>query len=482
MVSTECKRKGNDYLAGLFRPFVQKICSETKSMEVDPQRLRPSASAEELEANTKRLVEASQDALDIIFASANSFPQPLKRTFLVAHNEITQKMPRMKWISIANFYFLRFVAPALVSPKASGLYQGNPSPQALRALMLISKTLSNAANGVTFGDKENYMSIMNSVITENQPRMREFLEKLISASDEMLDPITAASFFPHQSDIYMARCRLLALIYSYRNAILPLLMNIPSPLPGWTLPTRMGSGSNKSTMPDEQRSSLKTSSGRNADADQGSNESKTGEPTLGQMLTQLLDAYRVYCPDWVSDEDKEIKKRVQDELLERFEGGLARTMRPVTAVALPSNRILRLLLEVEKQRTKELEEELRIIKLKLNAETQSKRDLQLQILRGNNAPALSVASTGWARDRQKVASQFTQMYDMLNNFRVRMTELEKTVLNEAATEGGLMSLRTAENSEVPPVSPRAKSGKGAKRSNPKRLSWNLKLNPLINNT
>jgi len=74
------------------------------------------------------------------------------------------------------------------------------------------------------------------------------------------------------------------------------------------------------------------------------------------------------------------------------------------------------------------------------------------------------------------------MYDMLNNFRVRMTELEKTVLNEAATEGGLMSLRTAENSEVPPVSPRAKSGKGAKRSNPKRLSWNLKLNPLINNT
>jgi hypothetical protein len=42
---------------------------------------------------------------------------------------------------------------------------------------------------------------------------------------------------------------------------------------------------------------------------------------------------------------------------------------------------------VEKQRTKELEEELRIIKLKLNTETQAKRDLQLQILRGNNAPS-----------------------------------------------------------------------------------------------
>lgn len=42
---------------------------------------------------------------------------------------------------------------------------------------------------------------------------------------------------------------------------------------------------------------------------------------------------------------------------------------------------------MERQRTKELEEELRIIKLKLNTETQAKRDLQLQILRGNGAPS-----------------------------------------------------------------------------------------------
>jgi Ras GTPase-activating-like protein IQGAP2/3 len=73
----------------------------------------------------------------------------------------------VRWTAISNFYFLRFVAPALVSPKASGVYDGNPSPQALRALMLISKTLSNAANGVPFGDK---VRLLNRGSAQNNAR------------------------------------------------------------------------------------------------------------------------------------------------------------------------------------------------------------------------------------------------------------------------------------------------------------------------
>lgn len=34
LVSIECRRKGSEYLGALFRPFVNRICSETKSMEV----------------------------------------------------------------------------------------------------------------------------------------------------------------------------------------------------------------------------------------------------------------------------------------------------------------------------------------------------------------------------------------------------------------------------------------------------------------
>jgi len=98
MVSIECKRKGGEYLVALLRPFVQRICSETKSMEVDPLRMR-SQSAEDLESNRRRLVEASQDALDLIFASASSFPEALKHTFLIAHNEILQKLPNMRCAS-----------------------------------------------------------------------------------------------------------------------------------------------------------------------------------------------------------------------------------------------------------------------------------------------------------------------------------------------------------------------------------------------
>jgi hypothetical protein len=69
--------------------------------QVDPLRVRsasPTAAAEDLESNRRRLVEASQDALDLIFASASSFPEALKHTFLIAHNEILQKLPNMRCV------------------------------------------------------------------------------------------------------------------------------------------------------------------------------------------------------------------------------------------------------------------------------------------------------------------------------------------------------------------------------------------------
>jgi hypothetical protein len=45
MVSIECKRKGGEYLVALLRPFIQKICSETKSMEVTNTRCASAVAA-----------------------------------------------------------------------------------------------------------------------------------------------------------------------------------------------------------------------------------------------------------------------------------------------------------------------------------------------------------------------------------------------------------------------------------------------------
>lgn len=67
---------------------------------MDPLRLR---TTEDLENNRRRLKEASQDAFDLILASAKNFPESLKNTFLIAHNEIIQKLPNMGYAAQLRF-------------------------------------------------------------------------------------------------------------------------------------------------------------------------------------------------------------------------------------------------------------------------------------------------------------------------------------------------------------------------------------------
>jgi hypothetical protein len=145
------------------------------------------------------------------------------------------------------------------------------------------------------------MTIMNSVILDNQPRMRVFLEKLVGMTADVDAPDTQATLasFPLQSDLHMARCRLLAALYSHRNAVLPGLMNTPTPVPGWTPPARMSLSGNNAAVAfrvpatdGERKSSSSETPAIGVD-------DKTSKTTLGEMLGQLLDAYRVHCPDWV---------------------------------------------------------------------------------------------------------------------------------------------------------------------------------------
>jgi len=44
--------------------------------------------------------------------------------FLSAQAEVVKRFPGMRTAVLSNFYFLRFIAPALVSPKAFGLIDG----------------------------------------------------------------------------------------------------------------------------------------------------------------------------------------------------------------------------------------------------------------------------------------------------------------------------------------------------------------------
>lgn len=77
---------------------------------------------------------------------------------------------------------LRFVNPAIVTPQAYMLVEGQPSGNARRGLTLIAKNLQNLTNKPNYA-KEAYMMPLARFIEENTERMTRFYLELCDVDD-----------------------------------------------------------------------------------------------------------------------------------------------------------------------------------------------------------------------------------------------------------------------------------------------------------
>lgn len=83
---------------------------------------------------------------------------------------------------IGGFFFLRFINPAIVTPKSYMLIDGTPAEKPRRTLTMIAKMLQNLANKPSYG-KEPYMAKLNSFIEENKERINKFMLELCEVQD-----------------------------------------------------------------------------------------------------------------------------------------------------------------------------------------------------------------------------------------------------------------------------------------------------------
>ena len=83
---------------------------------------------------------------------------------------------------IGGFFFLRFINPAIVTPRSYMLVEGHPEDQPKRTLTLIAKVLQNLANKPSYA-KEKYMEKLQPFISKNQERVNKFLLDLCEVSD-----------------------------------------------------------------------------------------------------------------------------------------------------------------------------------------------------------------------------------------------------------------------------------------------------------
>ena len=93
-------------------------------------------------------------------------------TFRTSHR---LRLPEQTTALVGGYLILRVVNPAIVTPEAHGLLDAPPPPALRRALVLVSKLVQNAANGVEFGAKEAYMKPFNAWVVRTAPRVSAFL-------------------------------------------------------------------------------------------------------------------------------------------------------------------------------------------------------------------------------------------------------------------------------------------------------------------
>eukprot|EP00158_Paraphelidium_tribonemae_P008258 Partr_v1_DN28531_c1_g1_i3_m73079 putative GTPase Activating protein len=204
------------YYMSVLRPVLEKVAT-FGNMEVDPSKiLRPPMTEQEASeianVNMKKLINAANMVLAALFASADSAPAELCRISKMICSQLDGKFGKTtpsgdqeanddttartrNQSTFTGFLFLRFICPLLITPEFQEGQQVS-DPILRRNCILISKLIQNAANGIKFGGKEDYMKGANDFVIDSESKVREYSKLLQTARGNLVetsDTITTAS-------------------------------------------------------------------------------------------------------------------------------------------------------------------------------------------------------------------------------------------------------------------------------------------------
>jgi hypothetical protein len=114
--------------------------------------------------------------------SATRLPPELRHILkfirAVAEDRYGDFLRSVAYTSVSGFLFLRFICPAILSPKIWGLLRDHPRPRAQRTLTLVAKALQKMANLSNFGKREEWMEPMNRFLTVQRQVFKDYIDKV----------------------------------------------------------------------------------------------------------------------------------------------------------------------------------------------------------------------------------------------------------------------------------------------------------------
>uniref|UniRef100_A0A8C0KTD8 Ras GTPase-activating protein 3 n=1 Tax=Canis lupus dingo TaxID=286419 RepID=A0A8C0KTD8_CANLU len=164
------KLAGMHYLHMTLKPAIEEICQSHKSCEIDPVKLKD---GESLENNMENLRQYVDRIFNVITKSGVSCPTVMCDIFFSLREAAAKRFQDdldVRYTAVSSFIFLRFFAPAILSPNLFQLTPHHTDPQTSRTLTLISKTIQTL--GSLSKSKSVKECVLNSYNPDNDPQTR----------------------------------------------------------------------------------------------------------------------------------------------------------------------------------------------------------------------------------------------------------------------------------------------------------------------
>ena len=192
------QRVGCTYLEDTIGPPLRQIANEDIDSEVDPAK---ASAGHDITKAWKRLLYITETLWDRIRDSARRCPSELRTIFrhirACANDRYGDFMRMVTYSSVSGFLFLRFFCAAVLNPYLFGLLDVVPLKRAQRTFTIVAKSLNGLASMSTFGDKEPWMTPMNSFLNRNRQAFKAFIDDVCAIrSDEPADPMPTSYSAP----------------------------------------------------------------------------------------------------------------------------------------------------------------------------------------------------------------------------------------------------------------------------------------------
>ncbi|CAJ1068013.1 LOW QUALITY PROTEIN: rasGAP-activating-like protein 1 [Xyrichtys novacula] len=207
------KAVGMLYLHEVLKPIINRIFDEKKYIELDPCKIDLNrtrrisfkgavSEAEVRDSSVEMLQSYLTSIIESIVGSVDQCPPVMRVAFKQLHKRVEEQFAEpenedVKYLAISGFFFLRFFAPAILTPKLFQLRDQHADTRTSRTLLLLAKALQSVGNlGLQLGHgKEQWMAPLHPIILRSVSSVKDFLDKLIDIDHDIVSEVPQRAVF-----------------------------------------------------------------------------------------------------------------------------------------------------------------------------------------------------------------------------------------------------------------------------------------------